>query len=210
MVDLYIDFEKSVDTPDKTSEDYLVRLRYVRKAIEKWEGEQGMEWKELFGTLTGTLTNGVCSDNTVALVDFKRPAGFLKIGTDKYEYVRPEQMEKEERENSTKKIYTITGSKGAYSVVVAPAVSGTFTLNYRKNATKFYTGSETTEIEMSDPTFILHDVLSQLYLDDDNTTQATVETQVASSKMDAMRLANETIPFYQNNNVPSDTVNFGE
>jgi len=62
---------------------------------------------------------------------------------------------------------------------------------------------------MSDPSFIIHDVLSQLYLDDDNTTQATVEMQVASAKIDAMRLANEIDPFYQGNEIPSDSIAFG-
>lgn len=211
MEEIYLDFEKSADTPDKTSEDYLVRLRYVRKAIEKWEGESGIEWKELFGTISGTLTAGVYNDNsgTDTLEKFKRPAGFLRVGTDKYEYVRPEQVEKEVRENASKKIYTVTGSKGTYAINVYPAVSGAFTLNYRKIATKFYTGSETTEIEMSDPSFIIHDVLSQLYLDDQNGQQSSVELQIAGNKMEAMKLANETIPFYQDNSVSSDTIAFG-
>jgi hypothetical protein len=57
---------------------------------------------------------------------------------------------------------------------------------------------------MSDPSFIIHDVLSQLYLDDDNGTQASVEIQVAGAKMEAMKLNNEIDPFNNNNNFPTD------
>lgn len=211
MSDLYLDFEKSVDTPDKTSEDYLVRLRYVRKAIKNWENEKGIDWKELFGTISQTLSAGVYNNNTGAgtLESFKRAAGFLRVGTDKYDYVRPEQVEKEVRENISKKIYTVTGSKGTFAINVYPSISGAFTLNYRKAATLFYTGNETTEIEMSDPEFILEFVLAQLYLDDSNQAQATVEMQIASEKMEAMQLANETVPFYQNNDVPDSGIAFG-
>ena len=211
MEDLYFEFEKSADTPDKDSEDYKVRLRYVRKAIRNWENEEGIEWKELFGTISGTLASGIYNDNSGAntLENFKRPAGFLKIGEDKYEYVRPEALEKEVRENPSKKIYSVLGSKGTYSIQVYPVISADFTLNYRKEATVFTTGSEVTHIEMSDPEFIISYVLAQLYLDDQNSQQATVEMQIASSKMDAMKLANETQPFFQDNTVPSDTIQFG-
>jgi len=209
MKKIYKRFEKSSDDPDNTSEDYIVRLEYVNAEIEKWESEQGIEWKELFGTISSTLTDGVCNNNSVALLNFKRPAGFLRVGEDKYEYVRPEQVEKEVRENSTKKIYTVTGAKGTYSINVYPVVSGAFTLDYRKLATTYSTGTETTEIEMSDPGFIIHGVLSQLYQDDNNNSQAGVEMQIANAKMNAMKIANETNPFYQDNSVLSDTIAFG-
>jgi hypothetical protein len=211
MKKIYKRFEKSSDDPDNTSEDYIVRLEYVNAEIEKWENEIGIEWKELFGTLSQTLVNGVYNNNTGVgtLENFKRPAGFLRIGEDKYEYVRPEQVEKEQRENPNKKIYTVTGSKGTYSINVYPAVSGAFTLDYRKLATTYSTGTETTEIEMSDPSFIIHGVLSQLYQDDNNNSQAGVEMQISNEKMSAMKTANEVVPWYNNNEVPSDNISFG-
>lgn len=200
---IYKRFEKSSDEPDTTSEDFIVRLEYCNASIEKWENELGIKWKELYGNLSGTLVNGVCNNQTT-LADFKEPAGFLKIGNDKYQYVRPEMVEKEQRNNASKKIYTVTGSKGSFSINVYPVVDGSFTLDYRKYATFYSTGEETTPIQMSDPSFIIHDVLAQLYLDDDNGTQANVEIQVAGAKMEAMKLNNEVDPFNNNNNFPSD------
>ena len=210
MVKIYKLFEKSSDTPDKTSEDYIVRLEYVNSAISDWANEEGIQWKELFGTITDTLTNGVFDLTTIT--DFKHPAGFVIIGGVPYEYVRPEEVEQSQRETPSKKIYTVTGSEGSYKLLVYPIVSGDFTLNYRKTPTTYSTGEETTPIQMSDPYYIIHAVIMQLYLDDDNTTQASVEQQIADNKMEAMKLANETVPFLQDDKIPddNDAIIFGE
>ena len=204
LTKIYKRFEKSSDTPDPLTEDYVVRLEYVNASIDKWENELGVEWKELYKTLTGSLVNGVFN-NTSALADFKKPAGKLYIGSDVYDYVRPERVAEETSLRPTRKIYTVTGSKGTYAIRVYPAVSADFVLDYKKRATKYTTGVESTpEIEMSDPEFIIHDVLGQLYLDDDNGSQANVSTQIATAKMDAMKLANEVPPFNNNNDTPED------
>jgi len=204
MKSVYRRFEKSSDTPDSTTEDFIIRLEYANAAIDKWENEQGIEWKELYGTISGAMVNGVFNNQTT-LNDFKRPAGYLRIGSDKYQYVRPENIEVEQRLRPTHQVYTVTGSDGSYSINVYPAVSDNFTLDYRKRATKYTLGTETTpEIQMSDPEFIINDVLAQLYLDDDNGTQANVSMQIATGKMEAMRLANETDPFNNNSNFPDD------
>lgn len=196
MREVYYRFEKSPDEPDNTSEDYIVRLSYANRAIRQWEHEEGMDWKELYQTITGTLVNGVCSDNVTALASFKRPSGLLRIGSDRYSYVRPERVEREVTMYPSKKIYTVTGSKGSYAVNVYPAVSGTFSLDIQKNATTYSTGEETTEIEMSNPEFLIQFVVAMLYLDDNNSSQAGVEMQSATGAMEAMKLNNEKTPFY--------------
>ena len=212
LTSIYKRFEKSSDTPDPLTEDYIVRLEYVNASIDKWQNEQGIEWKELFGEITGTLTAGMFNNQTT-LADFKKPSGQLRVGTDKYEYIRPEGFLDEQERNPSRKIYTVMGSRGQYTIKVFPVVDGSFTLPYRKYATKYTTGTENTpHIQMSDPEFIIHDVLAQLYLDDDNGTQANVEIQISGAKMEAMRLANETEPFNNDNKIPEDDdfVGFGK
>jgi hypothetical protein len=205
MTSIYKRFEKSSDTPDSSSEDYIVRLEFVNDAISKWENEIGITWKELYKTMSGTLVDGVCDDNVVTLLDFKRPAGSLFIGSDEYNYVRPENIQKVIDLTPSKKIYTVIGAKGSFEIDVYPVVSGTFSMGYIKEAYKYTSGTETTpEIEMSNHEFIINDVLAQLYLDDDNGTQANVKIQIASAKMDAMKLNNEIDPFNNNNNFTQD------
>jgi hypothetical protein len=208
MTSIYRRFEKSIDEPDNDSEDYIVRLDYANRAIRQWENEEGMDWKELSGTLSGTLVNGICNNQT-DLANFKSPLGFLRIGTDRYTYVRPERVEREQTLHTSKKIYTVTGSKGSKSINVYPAISADFTLDYKKYATTYTTGEETTEIEMSNPEFLIAFVLSMLYLDDDNSTQAQVEMQSATGAMQAMKLDNEKLPFFQDQDETDDFEGFG-
>jgi hypothetical protein len=196
LKEIYKRFEKSIDEPDNDSEDYIVRLSYANKAIRQWENELGMNWKELYGTLSGTLVNGVCNDQTT-LATFKSPEGYLRIGSDRYTYVRPERVERETTLYPSKKVYTVTGSKGSKSINVYPAISADFYLDYKKYATTYVTGEETTEIEMSNPEFLISFVIAMLYLDDDNSAQAGVEMQSATGAMESMKLDNEKIPFFQ-------------
>lgn len=203
MRSIYKRFEKSSDEPDDTSEDYEIRLEYVNNSISRWENEMGIEWRELFDVLSGTTdANGLFSDQ-LALAYFKRPAGKLKIGNDFYEYVRPEHVEVEQDMFPSKKIYTVLGSRGSITIQVFPAIAAAFTLNYRKHAHRYTVSSDTVEIEMSDPEYVVHDVVGMLYLDDDNGTQANVEIQIATQKMEAMKLQNELKPF-NNSNVMQD------
>jgi len=209
MASIYRRFEKSSDEPDTTSEDFIVRLDYVNRAIRQWENEMGMDWKELYRTLSGTLTSGVLTGSTIDAL--KSPSGFVRIGTDRYEYVRPERVEREVSLYSSKKIYTITGAKEAKSINVYPVVSDDFYLDYQKYATIYSTGEETGEIEMSNPEFIIQFVCAQLYLDDANNTQAGVEMQGATDAMNSMKLNNEKLPFWQEDNQGSNEgINFGQ
>ena len=209
MASIYRRFEKSSDEPDTTSEDFIVRLDYVNRAIRQWENEMGMDWKELYRTLSGTLTSGVLTGSTIDAL--KSPSGFVRIGTDRYEYVRPERVEREVSLYPSKKIYTITGAKESKSINVYPVVSDDFYLDYQKYATIYSTGEETGEIEMSNPEFIIQFVCAQLYLDDANNTQAGVEMQGATDAMNSMKLNNEKLPFWQEDNQGSNEgINFGQ
>lgn len=210
LTEVFTMYEKSADAPDTSSEDFVVRLAYANAAIDKWENEEGMDWKELYSTISNTLDANGEFDDTATLADFKRPAGYLMIGSTKYEYVRPERWEVESQ--GSKKVYTVTGAKGTHIIKVNPNPGAVaFTLDYRKTATKYSTGLEATEVEMSDPYFIVHDVLTQLYLDDRNSNQVSYELQVAQNKMDAMKRINESAPFYQPTGVDDDTnIGFGK
>lgn len=204
ITEIYKMYEKSSEAVDPTSEDFIVRLSYANAAIDKWENEEGMDWKELYATISDTLDANGQFSNTVTLANFKRPAHYLVIGTTNYGYVRPERWEVESQ--GSRKVYTVTGSKGTHTIKVNPNPGAVaFTLGYRKTATKFSTGLEATQIEMSDPHFIVHDVLTLLYLDDRNNNQASYELQVAQAKMDAMKRVNETAPFYQPSQIDDDS-----
>src|SRR5204863_3105475 len=77
----------------------------------------------------------------------------------------------------------------------------TYKLDYYKKATKYVTGAETQEPEMSDQYFIVNWVLGQLYADDNNDTQAGLNIDIATDKLNSMRTKNESMPFFQRDDV---------
>jgi hypothetical protein len=188
-------YEGNEDYPDSTSEDYISRLEKANSAIRIWEGKlnEGIFWKELFDT--EAITAGG-SGSDAAPADFLFPGGSIWVGSTEYSFVRPEKARKLIQQGA-ENFYWITGGKGAYKVNTYPALTSNFDFDYYKDALKFTTGDDTTPIEMSDPYFLIEFVLSQLYLDDDNATQAGFYMDSANEKMDAMKLANEMTPFYQ-------------
>lgn len=193
-------YENNNDFPDSSSEDFIARLEKFNTAIDQWESKvrEGVLWKELF-TSAPVTAGGTGSDNAPA--DFLWPAGSIWIGGNEYSFVRPEKARQIINKYSAKKIFWITGGNGAYKINTYPAIgAGTiFDVDYYKKATKFSTGAESTEIEMSDPYFGIYWVLTSLYLDDENSTQADMNLNISNDKIKSMELSNESTPFYQDN-----------
>lgn len=193
-------YEKNTDYPTAGEEDYDSRLALLGASINKWASKlfEGTFWKELFDTHNGVTNTSSQGD---APSDWMYPGGSLWIGANEYKYVRPERATKTIKQDPSAKIYWITGATGAQKVNInpAPGVGVSFVLDYYHTPFIPETGAETTELEMGDAYFAIYDVLTQLYLDDDNTTQADFNLNLANEKMAAMQLSNETTPFYQSN-----------
>lgn len=200
-------YEKNTSYPDSSSDDYLLRLSYCNAAIDAWENEKGIVWQTLFTEASGTTSNNVSQYNAPS--DFIYPSDYLTIedaagNKTFYEFCRPEKVAASKQSDPDKHIYWITGGPGAFKINIYPTpttangVAGlTYRLPYFKKATKYSTGSETTEPEMMDHYFIIYWALTQLYLDDENTTQANVVIQIAQDKLANMRIKNEAVPFLQ-------------
>lgn len=204
-------YENNEEYPEQSSEDYIARLEKFNSAINLWEEQvlMGTLWRELFESAPVTA-NGTGIDSAPAT--FLWPAGSIWIGNIEYEFVRPEKARKLVKENTSKKIYWITGASGSYKINSYPAIGGgtVFDFDFYKKATQFDTGAEATEIEMRNPYYGINYVLSQLYLDDENSTQADFYLNLANESMEAMKISNEATPFYQDNQLDDiDDPGFG-
>ena len=200
LTSVYTIYEQSSDAPDTTSDDWKIRVAYANDSVGKWETEKGMDWKELYVTLSANLA----ANGTYTLPDaFKRPVGNLIIGTDQYVYARPERYPEDVL--SGKRVYTITGKKKGFLLKTSPVpTSLAFTLDYKKYADTFTTGTEAGELEMSDESFLIHDVLMQIYLQDNNSALASVYMQLAAQDLDGMKLENERTTFNNPDTFPDD------
>ncbi len=186
--------EKNNDYPDNSSEDYIAILQEINAAINLWEQEvhKGVLWRELYTTDTVTISSGQGS----APSDFLAPAS-LYNGSTEYVFTRPELAKTIRVNNPSQKIYWLTGSHGDYTINTPDDC--VFDIAYYKKATTYSTGTETQQLEMSDPYFAVNYALGDLYLDDDN-PQAQFKIDQANEKLEAMKIANENSPLYQDAN----------
>ena len=172
-------YEQDQDTPDSTSEDYLVRRSIINAGIGLWETFDGTDWASLYTTLSEGSTGGettVATDDTqsdcpTALV---RIGSYIKLtdGTDTVLYVRktPQEAADLVAGGSTDKFFWISGKPNAYKINWNPKIPSTYngwtiSYPYYKKALQI---SATTDVpDAPDHLFLVHYLLSWLYKTDD-------------------------------------------
>lgn len=216
-VDDAIDFLNTLYESDGTSptsgdDDYTVWLSLLNIAVNLWENEEGVLWKELFVKLSdasdGDKTSAANDTSYACPSDFVFPASayvWLGSGTSKIPYKVIPQENVQLYENDTSHwCYFLQDTSP--TLEFNPNLASTFpdgytiSYNYYKTATKLTAGSDT--FEMSDPMFAVYYALSELKKEEGDTTAALVATQ----KLEGMKTKNIMPTWFQDDVMmsPSD------
>lgn len=208
----YLNGLLELDSTDPSSgeEDYTVWTTLLNVAVNLWENEEGMLWKELYVKLadaaTGDKTTAADDYSYSCPTDFKFPCSayvWVGSGTSKtaYRVIKQEEVQLYEN-NSDKWCYFLMD--GSPTLEFNPNcqldASKTISYNYYKHATALSTGSST--FEMSDPMFAVYYALAELTKEEGNAQSL----QLASQKMEAMKTRNEMPSWFQEDNT---TVEYG-
>jgi len=195
-------YEQDQDTPDSTSEDYLVRRSILNAGIGFWEVFNGTDWASLYTTLAENSTGG---ETTVATGDTQsdcptalvRIGSYIKLtdGTNKVVYVRktPQEAADLVAAGSTSKFFWISGKPNAYKINWNPEIpeeydGWTISYPYYKKALQF---SATTDIaDASDHLFLVHYLLSWLYKNDDP-GKSREQFDIANALIQQMKRTND-------------------
>lgn len=211
----YINSLYEIDStpPASGEEDYEVWKGLLNVAINLWENEEGVMWRELFVKLddaaTGDKTASAGDYSYTCPDDFVFPAsGYVWIGnnTNKTAYKVIRQDEVQIRQNNSEKwCYFLQDSTPTLEFNPnCQVTAGTIRYDYYKTATGVSSGTD--EFEMSDPMFAVYYVVSELKREEGDNSPAII----ATGKMEAMKTKNEAVPFYQENSVINETeVGFG-
>lgn len=183
----------SVQYPDSSSEDHVLRNSYLDDGLEAWENEALVDapWSELITEFSDTA-DGTGSDDLPA--DFLstlrhgESSEELRAGNTVYSEVTPGNGILAKKENSSNPVFWIAGGK--IKTQPAMATGTAFTLPYVKKATRYPVGTETTDLQMSRPKFLVYFILSQLFLKDRNSMGFQANQQLALDEMMKMKLAN--------------------
>ena len=170
----YTIYQMETDTPASTEDEYIIALRLANEAVNRWDNYDGTYWKELFTTRissgdgTGTISTGVvdydCPD------DFKEAGGLVKLYDSNnalqqtYKILEPQEVQFQS-EQATYAYFTGNPGEG-HILHLNPAPTSnmdgwTIDYTYYKTATRFESGSDTTE--MADPYFVVHRALANRF-----------------------------------------------
>ena len=206
-------YEQDQDTPDATSEDYLVRRSILNAGIGFWEAYDGTEWASLYTTLaensiggeTTVATDDTQSDCTTALV---RIGSYIKLtnGTDSVIYARktPQEAADLVAAGSKDRFFWISGKPNAYKINWNPKIPETYNgwtieYPYYKKASQF---SATTDVaDAPDHLFLVHYLLSWLYKNEDP-GKSREQFDIANALIQQMKKINDiSILDYLDNNI---------
>jgi hypothetical protein len=195
-------YEQDQDTPDSTSEDYLVRRSILNAGIGFWEVYNGTDWASLYTTLAENSTGG---ETTVATADAQsdcptalvRIGAYIKLtdGTNSVLYVRktPQEAGDLVAAGSTEKFFWISGKPNAYKINWNPVIPSTYngwtiSYPYYKKALQF---SATTDVaDAPDHLFLVHYLVSWL-LKDDSPGSSREQFDIANALVQQMKKTND-------------------
>lgn len=218
-------YENDPDTPATTDDDYLIRRNLINVAINRWENDMGYLWNELWTNTTiyntGAVLTIVAGTATYATPDnFRFPGGYVSIynGTDlvkKLRVVKPEEAQKFDSE--TEYAYFRGDTANGHTLVLNPAPTSdmngyTIRYDYYKRATAMADADDTPE--MSDPYFIVWNVVAELNKADNNIALYEAALGEAETRLKQMEVLNTMQPHYQDyglddNQVINSNAGFG-
>jgi hypothetical protein len=199
IIDLIYSTYEVDDTTWSTSDaEYLTARRLCNGSIRRWEYLEGVRWNELFTTLTSastgtkTVTAGTyvydCPD------DMRVPPkseDFVRVNGELYPVVALSKIQ--QLGDSMARYYYFTGNpklgyKLNFNTSLVFTTGHIIEYEYYRSATYF--SAPTSSTEMSNPMFIVHDVLSRLYRGDGMLTESRDELQFAENLLQEMKAEN--------------------
>jgi len=191
---VHLRYEKNIDYPDPSSEDFLVRLGYADDGITMYEKEakEGVAWRPLKKPASIAATGNGTDPQPADFLNFIRgkdendnylPA-IITDGSRKWTEVSMEKGNRIIQDNSSS-AYVFWREAG--NIRTFPALSGTMQFPYLRKATRYPLGTEETDIEIEDDMFLQEFVLAMLFLDDDNLSQYQAHMNNAKDILTTMK-----------------------
>lgn len=178
--------------------DFETRLILVNLKVSLWAGEPGVLWRELFRSASGDLVAG----KAYLPSDFHSLSGKLQLGSLYYEFVSPEFFQESIRFGG-RCVFTILYDDGGAYLQTPGGENSSFSFPYYKKASQYTSADLEKHLEMSEPMFVVHSVVGDLYLDDRDSDKASVEFQVAGSLMEAMKYRNNNVSIFGSRRMPN-------
>lgn len=199
------------DTPTAAADldEWTARLNLIYAAIRLWGTTQDILWNELWATYTHGATLLASLTTVLTITDYRWPGGYLRLtlsGNVNYIPIIKAENAQSWIQEGRQAAY-ITGSQQAgftLNLTVLPSAANgllgaTIAFDYYKFPFKPTAVGD--KVEMSDPNFIVFWVAAQKALLESQNNKYSVFDAQATESMDNMRIMNDLLPDYQNNQV---------
>lgn len=198
-------YEGDVSYPT-SGEDYDLRVGLINDAIQQWALVENVKWRELFKEQTGT-TDGTASINCPS--DFVSMGSLLKIGTNYYSMIKPDDVKIYQLQNPSGKWFYLTGSGGNFTINVNPTPDTGLSYSFFYYKTPTALSATTDKIEMSKPMYVVYFVLAKLYELDNRNDMVGLYEQKAYDVLSEMLVENESLPPDHTSGIKDKEYNLG-
>ena len=189
------------DYPSSGEDDYDLRLGLVNDYIKEWEDEEGTLWNELWKMASFSSTSASSYDLSSTVSDLNFPGGFVELvsstGGSSYWDVKKLEDVRLLTNDQTPWCYFLGNPQSGFTIYFNPNCvpgSGTIKFPYYKQATQVTEGTD--KPEMSDITYLIHMVASQV-LSTDDPGESDKHFEIGQNKLRAMKTRNMMTPPWQ-------------
>lgn len=226
--EVYVNVDDDPTSSTTADDEQTSRIRLINMAIGAW-ARQDVYWRELWTKYTHASTLSGTTTYPIAATDFLQPGSLLYLtdanGAVKFlDVISPEQQLKYvQPANNAGQINVV---RPAAFVTGNPATGWTLNLTFTPQSGDGYYGSTPSLYyyktplkmgavsdtpEMSDPSFIVWYVTYQKHLFNSRTDQAEEALGQANEAMQNMKIRNEMMVQYGNNEIEdADLVRYGD
>lgn len=200
---------QATNIPTSSDAEYKIALKLAQNSVRKWDRADGVEWNVLWKNFSDDGSTVVAAGTlTYAITDMRKPPKQITIGGNAVPVVDPQQVDLIASDN----IAWFTGSptKGwtlHLKAITDDMVGQEIDFIYLKTPNAITTG--TSKIEMSDPTFLIHDMLASRFTNARNGFAVKVHKQEAMVALQNMKIENISGTYGRSDNLGSQGAGFG-
>lgn len=199
---------QATNIPSSTDPEYLIALQLAKASVRKWARADGMEWKVLWKNLSdGGVTPVVDAQYTYVIADMRKPPKQITIGGSPLPVIEPHQVDLVSQNCAW---FTGSETKGwtlHIRTITSEMVGQPIDFVYLKKPTTIVDG--TSEIEMSDPTFLIHDMLAARFTNARNGFAVKVHKGEATLALQNMKVEDISGTAGKSDNLGSSGAGFG-
>lgn len=201
---------QATNIPSASDPEYKIALKLAKNSVRKWDRADGQEWNVLWTTLSNTNTPRTIQAGvkTYPITDMRKPPKQITIDGSSVAVVEPEKVDMIASNN----VAWFTGSPATgytlnFRNVTDEMIGKSIDFIYLRKPTEIVDGSS--EIDMSDPSFLIHDMLAARFTNARNGFAVKVHKQEALTALQNMKIEDMSGTYGNSDNLGSYGAGWG-